>query len=70
MSDTGFRPYRAFIPECKRHDIGKNKAYELANAGLLETFTIGRRRYVYVDSLASLPQRLGQARGTDQQVRQ
>lgn len=55
---TTYRPYRALVPECARHDIGKTTAYELVKEGLLETFAIGRKRYVYLDSLASLPQRL------------
>lgn len=55
------RDYRPFIPECVKRGIGKTKAYELANAGLLETFPIGTRRFVYIDSLLTLPQRLKEA---------
>jgi len=54
------RDFRPFIPECTKRGIGKTKAYELANAGLLETFAIGTKRYVYLDSLLSLPERLAQ----------
>lgn len=52
------RDYRPFIPECAKRGIGKTVAYELADQGLLETFLIGRKRFVYLDSIASLPERL------------
>ena len=55
------RDYRPFISECTKRGIGKTKAYELANDGLLETFLIGTKRYVYLDSVAGLPQRLALA---------
>ncbi len=56
------REFRPFIPECTKRGIGRTKAYELDNAGLLETFTIGSKRYIFLDSLLTLPQRLAQAR--------
>lgn len=52
------RDYRPFIPECAKRGIGKTVAYELADKGLLDTFLIGRKRFVYLDSLATLPERL------------
>lgn len=58
------RDYGPFIPECIKRGIGKTRAYELANAGELETFFIGSKRYVYLDSLLSLPTRL-QTRGQE-----
>lgn len=57
-NSTDHRDYRPFIPECTKRGIGKTKAYELANTGLLETFLIGTKRYVYLDSLGTLPERL------------
>jgi hypothetical protein len=60
----GHREFRPFIPECTKVGIGRSKAYELANAGLLETISIGRRRFVYLDSLYSLPTRLQSGAGT------
>jgi hypothetical protein len=60
-SATEHREFRPFIPECTKRGIGKTKAYELANAGLIETFTLGTKRYVYLDSLLSLPHRLAVA---------
>lgn len=61
MATNEHREFRPFIPECTKRGIGKTKAYELANEGLLETFTLGTKRYVYLDSLLTLPQRLTQA---------
>ena len=52
------REFRPFIPECTKRGIGKTLAYELANAGLLEVFHLGSKRYIYLDSLLTLPQRL------------
>lgn len=52
---------RAFAPlveTCREHGISRTIAFELAAAGALETFRIGRRRYVKIDSLRTLPERL------------
>lgn len=54
------REFRPFIPECTKRGIGKTKAYELADAGILETVKIGSKRFVYLDSLLTLPQRLAE----------
>lgn len=58
MATNTERDYRPFIPECTKRGIGKTRAYELADAGLLETFCIGRKRFIYLDSLLTLPHRL------------
>lgn len=58
--ETELRDFGPFVPECTKRGIGKTRAYELANAGDLETFFIGSKRYVYLDSLLSLPKRLAQ----------
>lgn len=70
MSDHAHRDFRPFIPECTKRGIGKTTAYELANAGLLETATIGRKRYVYMDSLLTLPERLAKAHPSNKGARQ
>lgn len=57
-SEQTERDYRPFIAECTRRGIGRTTAYELANKGDLDTFLIGRKRFVYLDSLATLPERL------------
>jgi len=62
MDTSEMRDFRPFIPECTKRGIGKTKAYALANAGLLETFAIGTKRFIYLDSLLSLPQRIGENR--------
>ena len=63
MEDKSNREYRPFIPECRKRGIGKTKAYELANAGLLEVFNIGTRKFIFLDSLLSLPRRLQEEAG-------
>lgn len=50
--------YRPLVEACREHGIGRTAAFELANSGDLETFKIGARRYVYLDSLRTLPERL------------
>ena len=62
VNTHGQRDFRPFIPECAKVGIGRSKAYELANDGLLETVSIGRRRFVYLDSLYTLPARLAESR--------
>lgn len=52
--------YRPFIEACAEHGISKTVAYELAARGLLRTFKIGRARYVFTESLRTLPERLAQ----------
>ena len=59
MKDNENRDFRPFISECAEKGVKKTTAYALANAGLLETFTIGTKRYIYLDSLLSLPRRIG-----------
>lgn len=54
------RTFGGLVAECEKRDIGRTVAFELAADGLLDTFTIGRRRYVYLDSLDTLPQRIGE----------
>lgn len=46
------------VEGCKSHGIGRTVAFELTKSGLLETFTIGTRRYVKMESLHTLPERL------------
>lgn len=50
--------YGPLVRVCAQHGIGRSRAFELARAGLLETFYIGSKRYVYLASIASLPMRL------------
>ena len=58
QSEGTDRPYGRMVPECRKRGIGRSKAYELEATGLIETFSIGRGKFVYLDSLASLPARV------------
>lgn len=50
--------FRPLVTACAEHGISRSVAFELARTGKLETFTLGVRRYVYLDSLRTLPERL------------
>ena len=50
--------YRPLVEVCGEHGISRTVAFDLARKGLLQTFAIGARRYVYLDSLRTLPERL------------
>lgn len=50
--------YRPLVTACADHGISRTVAFDLARSGLLDTFTIGTRRYVRLDSLRTLPERL------------
>lgn len=58
---TTYPTFGPLVPTCKEHGIGRTKAFELAANGMLDTFKIGTRRYVKLDSLRSLPQRLSKS---------
>lgn len=60
----GFGP---LVEECARRGISKTVAFDLVKRGLLETFPIGRRRYVRIASLESLPDRMGDGTAERQQ---
>ena len=53
--------YAPLVPAALAYGIGRTQAFALAKAGHLKTFKIGRGRFVYLDSLRELPERL--ARG-------
>lgn len=53
--------YGSLVAVCAAHDISRSVAFELARKGLLDTFTIGARRYVYTESVRTLPERLAAA---------
>jgi len=60
--NTNIPAFGPLVETCRAHGISKTVAFELAANGLLDTFKIGARRYCYLDSLRSLPQRLQGAR--------
>ncbi len=43
------------VKVCALYGIGRTRAFELARAEVLETFVLGRRRFVYVSSVERLP---------------
>lgn len=54
-------PYRPLVDACRARGIGRTTAFELKARGLIDCFNIGRRTFVYLDSLNSLGERLGEA---------
>ena len=52
------RTFGGLVEECAARDIGRSKAFQLVRDGYLDTFKIGRRTYVKLDSLDSLPDQL------------
>jgi hypothetical protein len=51
--------YGPLVESAKRFGICRSVAFGLASKGLLDVFRIGTRRYVYLESLRTLPERLG-----------
>ena len=58
--DTKERDFLPFPKACIERGIGKTRAYELLNAGKLDTRKMGRKRFVYRDSLMTLLEREGE----------
>lgn len=54
------REFALFPEACINRGISRPVAFNLVAAGALDTFKIGRRRYVYIDSLLTLPERIDQ----------
>lgn len=57
-AQTNAPTYRPLVTACAEHGISRSVAFELARTGLLKTFALGQRRYVYLESLRTLPERL------------
>jgi hypothetical protein len=53
------RTFAPLLEVAATHGFSRTNAYELVRRGFLETFKIGRVRYVVLDSLRSLPQHAG-----------
>lgn len=62
-SSSAAPTFRPLVDACKDHGISRTVAYELVNEGLLDTFVIGVKRYVYMESLRTLPDRLAKKPG-------
>jgi hypothetical protein len=48
------------VDTCAEYGIRRNQSFELVRDGLLDTFTIGKKRFVWRESLRTLPARLAQ----------
>lgn len=54
------RPFAPMHEALDAVGIPRSNRYELVRRGLLETFRIGRTRYVTIESLRRLPEHAGQ----------
>lgn len=54
-------PYGPLVPTCAEYGIRRSRAHEYAQNGLIDTFSMGRKRYVYRASLDTLPERLAES---------
>lgn len=50
--------FAPLVDACRAHGVSRTVAFRLASEGKLKTFTIGKRRYVLLDSLRELAERL------------
>jgi hypothetical protein len=55
--------YAPLVSTCRAFGIGRTRAFEYAKSGALRTTTIGTRRYVYLESVRTLPERLAATGG-------
>lgn len=60
--------YLPLVEACKAHGISRSVAFELARKGDLDTFLIGKRRYVYLHSLRNLPERMAGMAATERET--
>jgi hypothetical protein len=55
--------YGPLVEVCKAHGLSRTVAFDLAARKLLDTFRIGTRRYVYLESVRTLPERIAAQAG-------
>ena len=60
--------YGPLVESCAAYGIKRSRAHEYAKNGLISTFTMGRKRYVYLSSLDSLPERIAASSSSDTAV--
>lgn len=60
MDELRSPTYGLLVEECARRGISRSKGFMLVRDGLLDTFKLGRRTYIYLDSLDDLPRRLAE----------
>lgn len=51
--------YGPLVAVCKAHGISRTNAFKLSKGGMLKTFIYNGRRYVTLQSMRELPQKLG-----------
>ena len=56
---TDDRTFAPLLETCAEYGIARSCAFELARKGILETFKVGRRRMVILESLRKLPEHAG-----------
>ena len=56
--DSSEPKYQRLTTACAAYGIKRSYAFKLMKLGFLDTFTIGKSRFVYIESLRSLPERL------------
>lgn len=66
MKHTTTASFGSLVEECGKVGISRTVAFKLSQDGSLRTFTIGKRRYVYLDSLRALPETLAKQKGVHQ----
>jgi len=58
-----FEPTYGLLTDiCSAFGIARTQAFAYVRKGQLDTFMMNGRRYVYVDSVKSLPERVGKKR--------
>ncbi len=57
QNDTITPKFYPLVAACKAHGICRSVAYQLAMDGVLETFMVGPRRFVVLESLYALSKR-------------
>lgn len=63
-SQQNTRAFGPLVDECRKRGIGRTVSFMLAREGKIKTFRIGRRTFVVLESLDSLPQRFAEQAAT------
>lgn len=58
MKLNSVQTFGRLVEECSKVGISRTLAFKLVRLGVLETFSIGKRRFVCLESLRTLPQRM------------
>lgn len=55
MSTESNATFGLLVKVCQQHGISRTTAYKLASKGVIQTFNIGKRKYVMLKSIQSIP---------------